>query len=72
MFMPKTYCYSLELYSARKILDKFQNGDPSNDLPFQRWHPGFGRSLEQFERDSEKWERLAKEISRRHHSMTPG
>jgi iron(III) transport system substrate-binding protein len=51
--------------AARKILDKFQYGHPSNDLPFQRWHPGFGRSLEQFERDSEKWERLAKEISRR-------
>jgi iron(III) transport system substrate-binding protein len=51
--------------SARKILEKFQYGHPSNEMPFKRWHPGFGRSLEQFERDSEKWERLAKEISRR-------
>ncbi|HVO92812.1 MAG TPA: extracellular solute-binding protein [Terriglobales bacterium] len=51
--------------AARKILEKFQYGHPSNDMPFQRWHPGFGRSVEQFERDSEKWERLAKEISQR-------
>ena len=26
---------------------------------------GFGRSLEQFEKDSEKWEKLAKEITQR-------
>ena len=37
---------------ARKILEKFQYGHPSNEMPFKRWHPGFGRSLEQFERDS--------------------
>lgn len=49
---------------SRKILEKFQYGHPSNDTPFKRWYPGLGRSLEQFERDSEKWERLAKEISR--------
>jgi iron(III) transport system substrate-binding protein len=49
---------------SRKILEKFQYGHPSNDTLFKRWYPGFGRSLEQFERDSEKWERLAKEISR--------
>lgn len=50
---------------ARKVLEKFQYGHPSNNLPFKRWHPGFGRSLEQFEKDSEKWEKLAKEITRR-------
>ena len=51
--------------ASRKILEKFQYGHPSNQTPFKRWYPGFGRSLEQFERDSEKWERLAKEISQR-------
>ena len=50
---------------ARKVLEKFQYGHPTHEVPFKRWHPGFGRSLEQFERDSEKWERLAKEISQR-------
>ena len=50
---------------ARKVLEKFQYGHPSNNLPFKRWHPGFGRSLEQFEKDSEKWEKLAKEITQR-------
>ena len=50
---------------ARKVLEKYQYGHPSNTLPFKRWHPGFGRTLEQFEKDSEKWERLAKEITQR-------
>lgn len=50
---------------ARKVLEKFQYGHPSNSLPFKRWHPGFGRSLEQFEKDSDKWEKLAKEITQR-------
>jgi iron(III) transport system substrate-binding protein len=50
---------------ARKVLEKFQYGHPSNHLPFKRWHPGFGRSLEQFEKDSEKWEKLARDITQR-------
>jgi iron(III) transport system substrate-binding protein len=50
---------------GRTILEKYQYGHPSNQMPFQRWHPGFGRSVEQFEKDSEKWEKLAKEITRR-------
>jgi iron(III) transport system substrate-binding protein len=50
---------------GRAILEKYQYGHPSNQLPFKRWHPGFGRSLEQFEKDSEKWEKLAKDITRR-------
>jgi iron(III) transport system substrate-binding protein len=50
---------------ARAILEKYQYGHPSHQAPFKRWHPGFGRSLEQFEKDSQKWEKLAKEITRR-------
>jgi len=50
---------------GRKILEKFQYGHPSNEVPFKRWHPGFGRSVEQFEKDSARWEALAKEITRR-------
>jgi len=50
---------------ARKVLEKFQYGHPSNRLPFKRWYPGFGRTFEQFEKDSEKWEKLAKEITQR-------
>jgi iron(III) transport system substrate-binding protein len=50
---------------GRTILEKYQYGHPSTQLPFKRWHPGFGRSVEQFEKDSEKWEKLAKEITRR-------
>jgi hypothetical protein len=26
-------------------------------MPFKRWHPGFGRSLVQFEKDGEKREK---------------
>ena len=50
---------------ARKVLEKFQYGHPTNVVPFKRWHPGFGRTLEQFEKDSDKWEKLAKEITQR-------
>ena len=50
---------------ARKVLEKFQYGHPSQEWPFKRWHPGFGRSLEQFEKDSDEWEKLVKEITRK-------
>ena len=50
---------------GRMILEKFQYGHPTNSVPFKRWHPGFGRSVEQFEKDSAKWEKLAKEITQR-------
>jgi len=50
---------------ARKVLEKFQYGHPSQEWPFKRWHPGFGRTLEQFEKDSTKWEKLAKEIAQK-------
>jgi ABC-type Fe3+ transport system substrate-binding protein len=50
---------------GRKILEKYQYGHPSQDWPFKRWHPGFGRTLEQFEIDSTKWEKLAREITRK-------
>jgi iron(III) transport system substrate-binding protein len=48
---------------GRKILERFQYGHPSHTVPFKRWHPGFGRSVEQFEKDSAHWEKLAKEIT---------
>ena len=50
---------------ARSVLEKFQYGHPSQEWPFKRWHPGFGRTLEQFEKDSIKWEKLAKEIAQK-------
>ena len=50
---------------ARGVLEKFQYGHPSQEWPFKRWHPGFGRTLEQFEKDSSKWEKLAKEIAQK-------
>jgi iron(III) transport system substrate-binding protein len=50
---------------ARKVLEKFHYGHPTNTVPFKRWHPGFGRSVEQFEKDSDKWEKLAKQITQR-------
>ena len=50
---------------GRKVMEKFQYGHPSNEMPFKRWYPGFGRSVEQFESDTAKWEKLAKDITRR-------
>jgi iron(III) transport system substrate-binding protein len=50
---------------GHKVLEKFQYGHPSLELPFKRWYPGIGRSLEQYEKDITKWEKLVKEISQR-------
>ena len=51
--------------SAQSVWRNFNTAIRPTTLPFKRWHPGFGRSVEQFEKDSEKWEKLAKEITQR-------
>jgi iron(III) transport system substrate-binding protein len=53
------------LNDATKILDKFQYGHPTVDYGFKRWYQDRGRSLADLEKDSARWEKLAKEITRR-------
>ena len=53
------------LADAPKILDKFNYGHPATDYGFKRWYQDQGRSLEDYEKDSIKWGKLAREISQR-------
>ena len=53
------------LTDAPKILDKFNYGHPATDYGFKRWYQDQGRSLEDYEKDSIKWGKLAREISQR-------
>jgi iron(III) transport system substrate-binding protein len=50
------------LSEGQKILEKFQYGHPAKDYGFTRWYPDAGRSIEDYEKDSAKWEKLVKEI----------
>jgi iron(III) transport system substrate-binding protein len=53
------------LSDGQKVLEKFQYGHPSKDYGFTRWYPDAGRSIEQYEKDSAKWEKLVKEITQK-------
>ena len=53
------------LSDGQKVLEKFQYGDPAKDYGFTRWYPDAGRSIEQYEKDSARWEKLVKEITRK-------
>ena len=53
------------LSDGQKVLEKFQYGHPSKSYDFTRWYPDAGRSIEEYEKDSAKWEKLVKEITRK-------
>ena len=53
------------LTDAVQILDKYHYGHPNKNYDFQRWYQDQGRTVEQLEKDAAKWEKLAKEITRR-------
>jgi len=50
------------LSEGQKVLEKFQYGHPAKDYGFTRWYPDAGQSIEDYEKDSAKWEKLVKEI----------
>ena len=51
------------LSDGQKVLEMFQYGHPSKEYGFTRWYPDADRSIEQYEKDSAKWEKLVKEIT---------
>ena len=53
------------LTDAPKVLDKFNYGHPATDYSFKRWYQDQGRSVDDYEKDSIKWGKLAREISQR-------
>ena len=53
------------LSDGQKVLEKFQYGHPSKNYDFKRWYPEAGRSIEEYEKESAKWEKLVKEITQK-------
>jgi ABC-type Fe3+ transport system substrate-binding protein len=53
------------LNDAAQILEKFQYGHPTIDYGFKRWYQDRGQSLADLEKNSARWEKLAKEITQR-------
>jgi iron(III) transport system substrate-binding protein len=53
------------LSEAPKVLDKFNYGHPATDYGFKRWYQDQGRSVDDYEKDSAKWGKLAREINQR-------
>ena len=50
---------------GQALLAKYQYGSATKDLGFKRWRPDHGISIDKYEKDLERWEKLLKEISRR-------
>ncbi len=53
------------LGDGQKVLEKFQYGQPYTDYGFKRWYPEAGLSVEEYEKQDTKWEKLVKEITQR-------
>ena len=53
------------LNDAVKIFEKFQYGHPANDYGFKRWYQDRALPLAELEKETARWEKLAKEITQR-------
>ncbi|MBI4488021.1 MAG: ABC transporter substrate-binding protein [Deltaproteobacteria bacterium] len=53
------------LSDGQKVLEKFKYGHPSSNYGFKRWYPEASMSMEQYEKETTKWEKLVKEISQK-------
>jgi iron(III) transport system substrate-binding protein len=53
------------LGDGQKVLEKFQYGQPYTDYGFKRWYPEAGLSVDEYEKQNTKWEKLVKEITQR-------
>jgi len=50
---------------GQKILESYDYGSPVKEYGFKRWYPEKGVTIQQLERESDKWERGLRELSRR-------
>lgn len=50
---------------GQSVLEKYEYGSATKNLGFTRWRPEHGSTVEKFEKDLERWEKLLKEISRK-------
>ena len=50
---------------GQRILEEFEYGSASKDYGFKRWYPEEGLTTEQYERASNKWDKLLRELGRK-------
>lgn len=53
------------LGDGQKVLEQFAYGQPYANYGFKRWYPEAGLSMEEYEKQDARWEKLVKEITRR-------
>lgn len=50
---------------GQKILEAFDYGSPAKEYGFKRWYPEKGATIQQLEKEIDKWERGLRELGRR-------
>lgn len=50
---------------GQKILEAYDYGSPAKEYGFKRWYPEKGVTIQQLEKDSDRWERGLRELGRR-------
>ena len=50
---------------GQKILESYDYGSPAKEYGFKRWYPEKGVTIQQLEKDSDRWERGLRELTRR-------
>jgi iron(III) transport system substrate-binding protein len=50
---------------GQKLLGKFGLDSPANKPDFKRWYPEKGMTVEQYEKENTKWDKLLREIGRK-------
>jgi iron(III) transport system substrate-binding protein len=51
--------------AGQKILEDFEYGNAAKDYGFKRWYPESGLATAQYEKESNRWEKLLRELGRR-------
>jgi iron(III) transport system substrate-binding protein len=50
---------------GQAVLNKYEYGSAAKNLGFKRWRPDHGLSTDQYEKESERWEKLLRDIGRK-------
>ena len=50
---------------GQRILESYDYGSPAKEYGFKRWYPEKGMSIQQLEKDTDRWERGLRDLGRR-------
>lgn len=50
---------------GQKILENYDYGSPAKEYGFKRWYPEKGMTIQQLEKDTDRWERGLRDLGRR-------